>query len=76
MTQLDDILAALSAAPDGQIDQSITPRIKQLVGLPPDVIAPRSKEILDECAFASLASDFAMVAMDNVWRMALEASQQ
>lgn len=66
----DEILEALASAPDSQIDASITPRLKALVGLPPDAIAARMKLILDDCAYSALASDFAMMAMDAVWREA------
>lgn len=67
---LNEMLELLATAPDSQIDATITPRIKALIGLPPDGIAARMKIILDECAFAALASDFAMMAMDAVWNEA------
>ena len=34
------------------------------------------KEILNECAYAALASDFAMVMMDIVWQQAQKAAKE
>lgn len=72
MTDLDEILSMLAEAPDSQIDKTITPRIKELVGQQPDIVAVKLKAILDDCAYASLASDFSMMAMDAVWQKAQE----
>jgi len=60
-----EILERLSKAPDSQIDASIAER------LPGVSTAAEMKQILDECAHGALASDFAMQAMDMVWRMML-----
>ena len=75
MSDIDSLLLSLSDAPDTQIDSEITPKIAGLIGKPLDEIAVGMKAILDECAFASLASDFAMVAMDSAWRIAKGDSQ-
>jgi hypothetical protein len=70
--QIDHILAELSQAPDTQIDHTITPRLYALIGKPISEIESGLHEILDDCAYAALASDFAMVAMDAVWNMTKE----
>lgn len=70
---IDDMLLQLSKAPPGQraqIDESITPRLLGLIGKGAAVQALALKDILDDCAYAALASDFAMMAMDATWRMA------
>jgi hypothetical protein len=67
MNNFSEILNLLSQAPDTQIDKEITPRLKALAEAS-TVSSADMKKILDECAFASLASDFAMNAMHIVWQ--------
>lgn len=67
---LDSLLVKLAEAPATQIDTQITARLAELVGQEPVEVAPALKQILDECAYAALASDFAMVAMDHAWKAA------
>lgn len=55
-----DLLLTLSAAPDSQVDPSITARLFDLSKSPS---RQGMKSILDDCAKFSLASDFAMVAL-------------
>jgi len=60
------ILTALSGAPDTQIDASATARLAALS----QQATVRSDELLaiiDDCVYASLASDFAIHAMNMVW---------
>ena len=64
------ILKALSEAPSTQIDSAITMKLAALADTV-DVKASQMHDILDECAHASLASDFAMMAMDTVWNQML-----
>lgn len=75
MTRIDEMLLILSKAPPGrhaQIDEQITPKLVDLVGKTPSEQANGLKAILDACAYGALASDFAMMAMDAVWKMAQE----
>ncbi len=67
MSSIDQLLQTLSEAPDSQIDASITPRIKSLVGVNDEIVASELKTILDECAVSSLASDFAMNVLHQAW---------
>jgi hypothetical protein len=67
MNKHTDILKMLSEAPDGHISNSITPKLLALSGQP-SVASDELLAILDECAYASLASEFGMVAMNSVWR--------
>lgn len=71
MANYKEILSALSSAPDGQIDVTMTVKLKAL-SEEDNPKADDLHEILDECAYASLASVFAMVAMDTVWRRMLK----
>jgi hypothetical protein len=69
---IDEFLELLAAAPDTQIDGTVTIQLSELVGQPYEVIARQLKQILDDCAYAALASDFSMMAMDKAWQMAKE----
>jgi hypothetical protein len=57
-------LLMLAQAPESQIAKEVRVRLAMLA-ITPD--ADEMKAILDDCAKYSLASDFAMVAMDAVW---------
>lgn len=67
---IDDLLRAIAEAPTTQIDKYATKRISDLVGEKDR--ADKMKDILDDCARNSLATDFAMVAMDAVWKEMLK----
>lgn len=61
-TNIKETLASLAAAPNTQIDEAIKKRLGAMSEQKmPD--AYELKRILDECAYLSLASDFAMKAM-------------
>lgn len=61
----NEALAMLAEAPDSQIDKSITDRLSKLKldSNNIDSIKNELMLILDECCYASLASDFAMKAL-------------
>lgn len=67
------ILFSLASAPQHdrpQIDGPICDRLRALSEA--DIVkADQLKAILDDCAYGSLCSDFAMMAMDTVWRQML-----
>ena len=70
MNNYSDIFNLLADAPPGpnaQIDEIICTKLRELANAD-EVFAEDLKQILDECAFASLASDFGMIAMDAVYR--------
>lgn len=71
MNKYSAILRTLSDAPDSQIEASICGMLKQLADAD-EVKADQLQDILNVCAHASLASDFAMVAMDHVWQQMLK----
>jgi hypothetical protein len=78
MTAVDMLLQKLSECPPGphaQIDDAITPLLRELVGKPPAEQAFELKKILDECAYSALASDFAMSAMMLTWQMAAKIGE-
>lgn len=66
MNKFSGILQELSTAPEGQIDKEITIKLKEMA-LKKDFNPYEMLSILDECAFAALASDFAMQAMHFVF---------
>ena len=69
-----ELLYKLAEAPPGphaQIDETICARLKALADSE-TMQASDMKQILDDCAFASLASDFAMVAMNIAWQQLLQ----
>jgi hypothetical protein len=66
--QLSGLLTALAEAPPRQIDADITQRLRELSER--TVVFPgQLKAILDECAFASKATDFGMRTLDIAWRI-------
>lgn len=65
---IEDLLDALTLAPDTQIDHTIIPRLKAVKAASTEARPDLMKAILDDCAHAALASDFAMVALDHVWQ--------
>ncbi len=67
---LDELLEELSEAPNSQISSEIVPRLRDLIGKSEKDIAISLRKILDECAYYSLASDFAMQAMGETYRLA------
>lgn len=70
-------LYKLSEAPPGthaQIDETVCVRLKALADSE-TMRASDMKQILDDCAFASLASDFAMVAMNIAWQELLKQEE-
>lgn len=72
--QWKDFLTKLSEAPDTQICKTQTAKLADLSKS--DLISSTQiKKILDDCAYAALASDFAMVAMDSLWGMIKKAEQ-
>ena len=79
MTDIDELLLELSSCPPGdhaQIDDAITPMLKALIGQSAKDQSTGLKVILDECACCGLASDFAMIAMDGVWKMAIDKDKE
>ncbi len=66
MNLFSNILQDLSTAPEGQIDGTITIKLK-MMAQKDDFDPYEMLSILDECAFAALASDFAMQAMHFVF---------
>ena len=76
MVGLSEIILKLAEAPAGphaQIDEQICARLRELALAP---TAEGMKKILDDCAFAGLASGFAMMAMDAVWKMLIKEQQE
>jgi len=71
MNKHHDLLIAFSQAPEDQIDSRITEMLADMAKQ--DVVtSDEMLSILDQCAFASLASAFAMVAMNRFFMMLCE----
>lgn len=76
MNSVESLLDLVIQAPNGQIDHTVIPKIAALKTMGIQERPAAMKAILDECAYAALASDFAMVTMDVVWKvMQREAGQ-
>ena len=67
MNQFKSLLAMFGDAPDTQIDKSQSVKFKEMSERDTNPTPAEIKEILDECAYASLASSFAMIAMNTLW---------
>lgn len=67
MNQFKSLLAMFGDAPDTQLDKSQSVKFKKMAEYDTNPTPDEIKEILDECAYASLASGFAMVAMNTLW---------
>ena len=63
---MSDFLDLIATAPPNQIDAEICVKLRQVK------TAEDLKKILDECAYAARATDFAMRAMDIEWQRMLE----
>lgn len=67
MNNYSKILNMLAEAPSDVCDPSVLPRLKALADSD-DPTANSLHDILDDCVFSSLCSDFMIDAMDRVWR--------
>ena len=70
MNSFDQLLKTISEAPEGQLDPAMAERVGRLVGCDLEIVAHELKEILDLCAYGSLASDFTMMVLDHAWQSA------
>lgn len=68
MNKYADVFLTLSRAPESQIEPSQTAILYQLSQRDSTPKSFELKEVLDTCAYASFASDFAMRAMDVLWQ--------
>ncbi len=68
-TIYEDMFSLLRAAPRGHLDETIVEKFKHLD--PNNFQSDQLLEILDECAYASLASDFTMNTMNILWETKL-----
>jgi hypothetical protein len=68
MNDLGPLLRSFETASDRQIDAAIAKRLAATADQPS---VGGLLQIMDECAYASLASDFCMHAMHVIWRMLL-----
>ena len=66
------LIDGFADAPDTQIDKSITARLRVLAAAD-HVVSEEILTILDDCAYAGLASTFAMQAMNALWLTMLGA---
>jgi hypothetical protein len=62
-----NMLAALATAPATQIDPIICTRLNEL-SKKKDPQSDEMLDIIDDCVFSSLASPFAMNALNEVWK--------
>lgn len=69
METLDTILVTLSMAPEGEIDEKITPKFRELMGKSEEEVAEGLLAIIGECGVYGYASDFAMAAINQTYSM-------
>lgn len=70
MNKYSHILKMLSDAPEGQIDKQICYKLS-ILAQKEDTCSQDVLDILDQCAYTALASDFAMQAMNTIWKQML-----
>ncbi len=66
MNKWKEFFEKMSQAPDGQLCKTQADKFKVLAEKD-FVKSSEIKEILDDCAYYALASDFSMLAMNAVW---------
>lgn len=66
----------MAAAPDGQLDATIAAKFRAFADEDRDPTAAELKSILDECAFAALASDFTMLTLSILWQTAVRKERE
>ena len=60
------VLEMLSDASDSQLDPIVCNRLKMLLAV--GYTANDIKQVLDDCAYQALASDFVMAVLDTIWQ--------
>lgn len=68
MSRYDDFLRQLAKAPDSQLDAKMAAKVQLLIGKSDEQVKTGLLEILDYSAAFSLASDFVMKVLNNVWK--------
>jgi hypothetical protein len=63
----DELLETFTHAPESQLDPSVIPRIKDLIGKPAKDIKDPLLKIIDDCVRYSLASSFTITTLHVVW---------
>ena len=64
---MDELLTHLSTADDGHLETKMAIRVKELVGKDNETKIKDLRQIIYECAYGSLASDFVMKALHVVY---------
>lgn len=64
------VIEGMYDAPDTQLDATIVEKLKIVHDLPPAEIAVELEKILDECVYASLASDFTIAVLETAMELA------
>lgn len=72
MNQFKDLLAKLGEAPDTQLDKTMAVKFAEMAERDTNPTAKEVCDILDQSAYASLASGFTMVVMDTLWKQLIE----
>lgn len=62
------VLEKFFTAPESQLAPEMVEKLKGITHMPSAQARIALKDVLDECARASLASEFVMVALDAIWR--------
>jgi len=69
---IKNLLSLLGEAPDGQLDHSMASKFAEMAKRDTNPTAKEVCDILDQSAYASLASGFTMIVMDTLWKQLLK----
>lgn len=72
---MNGMLNILSQAPDTQIDNSITERLKNLIEKPVEEIKVEIRHIIDDCARYSLASQLGLYSIEIFYEIYLDGQR-
>jgi hypothetical protein len=72
MNKFKDLLEMLGEAPDGQLDKSMAVKFAEMAKKDTNPTAKEVLDILDQSAYAALASQFTMIVMDHLWKQLKE----
>lgn len=73
MNDFKQLLWMLGEAPDTQLDKSMADKFAEMAGRDTNPTAKEVCDILDQSAYASLASGFTMIVMNDLWQRLIES---
>ena len=74
MSKIDRLLSKIAEAPSDQIPETVTTKIKRLVGVSDEIVATELKEIIDFCR-SSPISKFGRHILDSAYWVVMSKDQ-